>query len=183
MKSQLYLPFLLGVLGVLVSPSWAQEQNASFVKDCPKVTVLWFEGSSVFDKDHPRRKYIFFTDPSPRLDVLQVGQAFTLKASGPSLGVMDGLSASPEWVCTDDGIEMKAEISRSKNYNGSTLYNPGTWYPEITAEMALRDADAVVHTTWSMKLDDGAVLSRATTPPYGEQTYPVTLRAALRQNR
>jgi hypothetical protein len=103
----------------------------------------------------------------------------TVIALGPILGAMDSREVKTDLACTPKGIVLTARISRSADFKGAVAANV-SWRPEIEIGIVLRRPEVIIQTTWRMTLTTGEELDRATTPPYPENKYPVTVTKPIR---
>jgi len=100
-------------------------------------------------------------------------------AHGPVLGSMDSQKVETDLLCTAKGLLLTATITRSADYNGSALKN-AAWRPQINITIVLHQAEPIFQATWKMRLTTGAEVSRAETPLYADQRYPITVTKTIR---
>jgi len=122
-------------------------------------------------------------DPeSADLTVVQAGASTNAIASavavGPVLGSMDLRNVETARACDANGVRITATTTRSAAYEGAVQKNV-LWRPRLEIVFAPHSAVTVLTTIWKMRLTTGAEVSRARTPPYPEQNYPVTVTARI----
>ena len=100
-------------------------------------------------------------------------------ALGPILGSMDSRVVKTDLRCSDNGIVLKATITRSEHFNGAVLQNQH-WRPRIVLTIKPKQQDVTLETIWSMRLTNGKVIDHAQTPPYAERPYPIVVTKGLR---
>ena len=105
-------------------------------------------------------------------------KAATVIIIGPVLGSMDASDVKTDLSCTPQGIALTATITRSADYNGSTLANV-LWRPRIELSVVFHSSPLVFQAIWKMRLTTGAEVDHARTPPYPEKSYPITLSTTL----
>ena len=105
-------------------------------------------------------------------------KAATVIVIGPVLGSMDASDVKTDLSCTPQGIALTATITRSADYNGSTLANV-LWRPRIELSVVFHSSPLVFEAIWKMRLTTGAEVDHARTPPYPEKSYPITLSTTL----
>jgi hypothetical protein len=100
-------------------------------------------------------------------------------ALGPMLGSMDSHQVETDLKCTEKGLALTVMLTRSAYYQGSHLKNV-LWKPKIQLTMVLHQPEAILETTWKMRLTTGAPVHHTRIPPYPDQKFPIILSKTLR---
>jgi hypothetical protein len=155
------------VIAIAYSLSVAQA-DAQSVKTCVGAEVLSI-------KESPESRYS--DDQTKTIEVTaseSTEKAVTIVARGPVLGSMDWSVVETNLACTQHGILLTANITRSAGFTGSTLKNT-PWIPRINVVVMLRQPDMLFEVRWRMRLTTGEELTPAQPPAYPEQIYPITM--------
>jgi hypothetical protein len=110
--------------------------------------------------------------PSASPDGLQI------VAVGPVLGAMDSLTVHTDVRCSTTGIGLRVVLTRSAQFYGDVTKN-APWRPLVVMTLQLKRPVAALEVVWKMRLTTGTRVTRATTPGYREQHYPIVLTKNL----
>jgi hypothetical protein len=107
------------------------------------------------------------------------GKVFDVSVLGPVLGSMDSPDVKTDVTCTAKGFGLTATIARSASYFGAASQNVN-WRPRIRITLMLSQPEAEFQATWRMRLTTGVEVDHAQSPPYPNQTYPITITKTIR---
>jgi hypothetical protein len=124
------------------------------------------------------------TRPKPEIVVAKPagtdasGGERTAIVTGPVLSIMESGAVATSFTCTDDGVRVVAMLTRSERSLVDLAKN-SPWRPRLALVARLKESSATLEVVWKMRLKSGAPLTRAVTPGYGEQAYPIVLAKRL----
>jgi hypothetical protein len=102
----------------------------------------------------------------------------TVVALGPILGSMDSHDLKPRVDCSASGLTITIDVTRSAHYDGAAAKNV-LWRPRVELRVASPHDRASLEVRWTMRLSTGVELKHARTPPYREQTFPLSVKKEL----
>lgn len=159
---------------LVAAAAFAQAQpanGAAPVKACDTGTVLTLDVSA------DTNSALTGAAPEIRVSPEKPGMVRVV-AYGPILGSMDSRDLKPRVECNSSGFTVATALTRSANYDGTAAKNV-LWRPRIELEISQARGHALVEARWTMRLSTGGDVKHARTPPYPEQTYPVSVKTEL----
>ena len=157
-----------------------------YLKTCVNVDVLSIDISAETEHEvllnaTPEKPTIEIVPASSSMSTMtdMLGKAVTVVAVGPVLGSWDSHTVETYVACTEKGMVLMATIMRFGDYPVSIRKNV-LWRPKVEMVVVPRWPDVVVEATWKIRLITGTELDHARTPPYPDQSFPITTTTTLR---